>query len=114
MKILIFGGSNSHNVYLVYKTLTPLHRSKPITSVAHTNESGIGRIIAKWAKQHGVEEIVYTPSWYDQKEPVLRNAMLLAFESPDVVIAMSDDLATRNLVAMARKNHIKTLDVGSK
>lgn len=116
MKILVCGGRDLSDSALVFRVLTPLLREKGVDRLVHGDATGADRIASSWAKSHNIPDIAYPADWetYGKAAGPIRNALVLAFEAPDLVVAFPGGRGTADMLFQATKAGIDTMTVDRK
>lgn len=111
MKIIVCGGRDYDNAEYMTTVLDELHAATEITSVVHGDARGADRMAAMWAHRNGIEVIPYPADWtrYGDGAGHIRNAEMLQ-ENPQMVIAFPGGGGTANMVKIAKKARIPTME----
>lgn len=109
LRVLVCGGRNYDDAIRVQEVLD---RVDPV-AICHGGARGVDALAGEWARARGVPCHVYEADWgvYGKKAGPLRNkAMLDAFD-PDLVIAFPGGPGTENMLTLARKAHVRIMQI---
>lgn len=117
--VLVCGGRHFHDEVAAFRALDEVHARRPIGRIVEGGATGADRIARRWALSRGVPFQTYKAAWDDLSAPgarVLtrsdgtrynanagfeRNALMLAAERPDLVVAFPGGGGTANMCVRA-------------
>lgn len=112
LKVLICGGRNMYDWYLVSHVMDAFHKDHPVGFVVTGGQTGADKLGSGWAKQAGIDrcEFPYNGSRGKAGGP-FRNRLMLHFIKPDAVIAFPGGTGTANMTAQAEERGIWVPDL---
>jgi hypothetical protein len=104
LTVLVCGGRDFVRGSALRAALLRLHTHQRITRVVTGGARGADALAATWARDYGVSLAEYPADWRTHRRAAgpIRNAAMLAAESPDLVIAFPGGRGTADMVAKAR------------
>ena len=114
MKVLVTGGRNYDNKFLVNEVLDAFHEHFTIRKIIQGGATGADKLALDWAVRNQVTYITYKAQWAKYGKPAgpKRNAKMLHKEHPDIVIAFPGDTGTANMTKLARSERYTVLRTG--
>lgn len=112
MIVLITGGREYRNQREMFAVLDKLHAERKFTFLVHGDARGADHMAHRWAKKRGVQPVAMEALWDTEGDAsgTLRNARMLAFSKPDLVVAFSGGRGTANMMRIARKAGVELID----
>lgn len=105
MKVLVCGGRDYENSTAVYRALNTL---PDVTHVIHGGAYGADEAAGKWARDHGVQEVVCDANWdYWGKSAGFRRNKAMAALGPDLVVAFPGGKGTASMIEIAEYAEIR-------
>lgn len=119
MKVLVCGGRHYYDQKRLKKELDDVDVILgPISAIVTGGATGADALAERWAKENGLEPIVYKADWYpggklDRGAGPKRNSRMLQ-EHPDIdlVVAFPGGSGTTDMVAKAKKSNLHVLEIG--
>jgi hypothetical protein len=115
MKVLVCGGRNYRDIDRVFFELDKIHfvEGKTITLLIHGNANGADRLAGHWAVARGVEIASFSADWnaHGRAAGPIRNRKMLEEGKPELVIAFPGGEGTRNMLSIAKKAGIETIEI---
>lgn len=113
MIVLVCGGRAFDNVKLVFDTLDTVHAQYHISTLIHGGATGADDIANEWAKQAGVDRIVFPANWKGRGRSAgpHRNQAMLNLCHPELVVAFPGGNGTADMVRRARSIGVEVLEV---
>lgn len=111
LKILVCGGRNFADKAAVDSALAPYEGS--VSLVITGNAPGADSMAEVWAAKRGIPLAIYPAHWraFGKGAGPRRNAWMLEYAKPDLVIAFPGGTGTANCVEQARERGIRVLEV---
>lgn len=113
MKLLVCGGRHYDNEDRVWQVLDDL---KPTLVIHGGCTTGADQLASMWAKARGVPQSIYPPAWekFGDSAGPRRNAWMIAFGKPDLVVAFPGGVGTSDLIdkAMAADISVQRIEDG--
>lgn len=113
MKVLVCGGRNFKDWYLLDRTLTRLDLSvKRIDSIIHGGASGADTLAGRWGQVNGRWVHVCRAQWdkWGKAAGPIRNQEMLG-HNPDLVVAFSGGAGTRDMIRQAEARMFSVLKI---
>jgi predicted polyphosphate/ATP-dependent NAD kinase len=112
MIVLITGGREYRNQREMFAVLDKLHAERKFTFLVHGDARGADQMSHRWAKKRGVQPVAMEALWDAEGDAsgTLRNARMLEFSKPDLVVAFSGGRGTANMMRIARKAGVELID----
>lgn len=103
-KVIVCGGRDYENWQHVHSELNALHKQLKITHVIHGDAPGADKAGGRWAREHGVQEIVCPSNWdkHGTRGGPLRNQAMLQLV-PDLVLAFPGGRGTADMTRQANE-----------
>jgi len=100
VRVLVCGGRG----YRDSKTAWSVLGSMDVELVIHGGASGADAIAGEWARFAGVPCLVFPASWlfYGKRAGPVRNAWMLKYGRPDLVLAFPGGPGTENMIQQAK------------
>ena len=113
MKVLICGGRNYNDRERLYGQMNSLHREHLIDLVMHGGASGADSLGGDWARDAGVQYIVFPANWQRDGRAAgpIRNKRMLVEGKPDLVVAFPGGKGTAHMVKISKEVGIQTIEV---
>lgn len=113
MKLLVTGGREWRDGGFVSRQLWAIHRKTPIKVLVEGGATGWDEYCRLWAESQGIEVRTYKAEWsrYGKRAGGIRNLVMLVQEQPDLVLAGPGGKGTRNMIAHAKTQGYKVLEV---
>ncbi|MGY2987729.1 SLOG family protein [Bradyrhizobium sp. USDA 4508] len=105
MRVLVCGGRKYRDRNAVFRTLDMRHAATPISVILHGGATGADAMAAEWAAVNGVEALEYLADWKKlgpQAGPK-RNADMIKYGQPDLVLAFPGNAGTADMVEKAER-----------
>ena len=116
MRVLVTGSRKYRDRDHVYQTLTNLHAMTPFTVLIHGGAFGTDAFAAEWGKAFGLEVLEFLADW-DRLGPGAgpkRNADMLKYGQPDLVLAFPGNDGTADMVAKATRARVPVRHIGDR
>lgn len=115
MRVLVCGGRDYEDVVTVYRALDmENHLQGGFDILMQGGATGADEIARQWADEAGVQKVTFH---YQRKAGKaggpLRNAAMLQFGQPDLVIAFPGGKGTADMVARARAAYVPIREIYS-
>lgn len=109
MKVLVCGGRNYHDSNKVAEILGGILPDLIITGGA----TGADQEARQWAAKLGAPICMFPAQWdrYGEAAGPIRNAWMLEFGKPDLVVAFPGGRGTADMISKARKAGIEVCEV---
>jgi|SRR5689334_23706362 len=115
MRIIVCGGRFYEKRRHIFETLDDLHAEHRITCVITGGASGADSLGDRWAKENGVDRVVFPANWTGRGRAAgpVRNQLMLDIGKPDMVVAFPGGTGTADMVRRARclAEGVKVLEV---
>lgn len=113
MIVLITGGREYKNQRELFSVLDRLHAERKFTFLVHGDARGADQMAHRWAKKNGVPPVAMEALWDTEGDDAgtKRNARMLAFTKPDLVVAFSGGRGTSNMMRIAFEAEVELIDV---
>ena len=101
MKILVCGGRDFNDYKAASEAFSEL--IQPHDAVCSGGQRGADKLAKRWCQQEGVAFFECEAQWYKFGKPAgyIRDAWMLKFFEPDLVIALPGGIGTANMVRQA-------------
>ena len=111
MRVLVCGGREYRDVEHVKKTLSEIHRLKPITCIIEGGARGVDNYAAQWGDEHNLGRLTFYADWAQHGKAAgpIRNQAMLDEGKPVLVIAFPGGRGTADMVRRARKAKIEVI-----
>lgn len=113
MRLLVCGGRDLKDAFLVATVLNSVHKSRPITVLIEGEACGADTMARMWAETNGIPVEKYPADWrkHGNAAGPVRNKQMLAEGKPDMVLAFPGGRGTRNMVAQATAANLKIISL---
>ncbi len=104
MRVLVCGGRDFANAYLLNEWLDATHADTPISLLIHGAAPGADSLAAAWARDNGVESLACPADWtkHGRAAGPIRNQQMLDVHKPDRVIAFKGGRGTADMMRRAQ------------
>lgn len=103
MRVLVCGGRDFTDYWLVQEVLNGQHKAEPITCLIEGGALGADRFAHRWATDRGIEVERFAADWrMGASAGPIRNKAMLIMGRPALVIAFPGGRGTANMVKQAR------------
>ena len=112
MIVLITGGREFRNQRLMWAVLDRLHEENNFTYLVHGDAAGADHMAHRWAKTHGVQPVAMEALWGSEGDSAgpKRNARMLEFAKPQLVVAFPGGTGATDMVKKAYKAGVDFVD----
>jgi len=113
MKVLVCGGRDYSDRYLVGIVLGYLGRSLTIARVIEGDARGADRLAGAWARKYEIENIKFPAEWskWGKSAGAIRNKQMLDEGQPDIVVAFPGGRGTAHMARIAREAEVPVFEV---
>lgn len=114
MIVLVCGGRNYRDQETVFRVLNEIHGEEgQIEAVIHGGATGADHRAHSWAFAHGVCTMQFDPNFraHGKAAGPIRNADMLMYGRPDLVVAFPGGKGTANMVQQAKKAAVPVREV---
>lgn len=103
MKVLVCGGRDYSDYWILTEVLNGAHKATPISCIIEGGALGADRFARQWAINNNVAVRTFNADWktHGKAAGPIRNRQMLVEGAPDRVIAFAGGKGTANMVAMA-------------
>ena len=103
-RVLVCGGRDFRDRWLVHNCLDMIHADRVISCVIAGAASGADHIAANWAKDRGIDLREFPADWkkFGKAAGPMRNRQMLNDGQPDEVVAFPGGRGTADMVRAAR------------
>lgn len=111
MKVLVCGGRNFQDYDLLMNTLDALDPQP--TLIIEGGAMGADRHARMWACNRGIEFNTYRADWehYGRSAGHRRNADMLKYGQPELVVAFPGGRGTANMIEQAQKKGVNVMEI---
>jgi hypothetical protein len=104
VRVLVCGGRDYDGRKVVGACLRGVHERLGIALVVTGDAPGADRLAKCWADRNHIPVCLYPANWrfLGKRAGPTRNAAMLQFSSPDLVVAFPGGRGTQNMIAQAR------------
>ena len=108
MRVIVCGGRSFNSKAAAFCYLDSIHKLEPIATIIHGGARGADEIAFQWARDRGVNEVVYHADWakHGRKAGPIRNNEM-ANSGADLCIAFSGGRGTEHMINMATSKGIE-------
>lgn len=108
MRLLVCGGRDWKRNFATFQFLGRVHREKAVSVLIHGAAPGADTIAGDWAKSRGIPVMEFPANWdfYGKQAGGYRNAWMIEFGKPQLVIAFPGGRGTTNMIERARLNGV--------
>lgn len=112
MRVLVCGGRDYKNKTHLFNVLDAIHQEQPITLIIEGEARGADQLSALWASSRKVELLPFPADWdrFGLGAGPIRNTQMLIEGKPELVVFFPGKTGTADMVAKARKHHIKVVE----
>lgn len=105
--VLVCGGRH----YSDYENVKRVLDGIEITRVIHGNAKGADILGDRYAKDNGIERIIYPANWdgFGKSGGYIRNSLMLKHGGPDLVVAFPGGRGTAMMVDIAEKAGVEVM-----
>ena len=113
VRVLVCGGRNYKNFYLVDEVLSSLHSSNGIQCIIQGGAKGADFLAAVWAEAEDIYCKEYMAQWKELGPSAgsIRNQQMLDEGKPDLVVAFPGGKGTADMVRRAENAGVKVIKV---
>lgn len=120
MRLLVCGGRKFADRECLFKVLDAMscdwddeEAKNGITAVIHGNATGADKMAGEWARQNGIEVVVFQAEWHrwGAAAGTIRNQKMLDDGRPDFVVAFPGGNGTADMIRRARLAKIHVFEV---
>lgn len=103
-RVLVCGGRSFEDRKTVGRVLAILHEARPISLVISGGAPGADRLGELWAQHRKIAVCTFPANWRFEGRAAgpIRNARMLEFGKPDLVVAFPGGPGTQNMIAQAK------------
>lgn len=114
MILLVCGGRDFADWQLLKRTLAGIHSATPIDCLIHGGAKGADYLAGAWATNEGIPIMEFPANWqvYRKRAGPMRNAWMLKFGRPDLVVAFPGGRGTMNMVEQASRAKVEVRMAG--
>lgn len=115
MRVLVCGGRDFTDVFLLADKLAKLHGERPISTIIHGGARGADSLAETWAAYNDIDVEMYPADWkkHGRSAGPLRNAQMLLEGKPDLVVAFPGGRGTADMVSRAKAAGVKVVEVNA-
>lgn len=112
-RVLVCGGRDFNDPSFIFRHLVGLHEKRGITAIIEGGAKGVDKFAKMWAEGRGIPVASYPADWMTDGKAAgpKRNARMIRFGMPDLVIAFPGGKGTANMVAQARAAGIEVIEI---
>lgn len=113
MILLVCGGRDFANGRGLHDALDALHGEKPVSRLINGGCRGADVMATQWARYRSIPVSVYHADWkrFGKSAGTIRNAQMLKYGKPDMVLAVAGGPGTADMVARAREAGVLVRDL---
>lgn len=115
MKVLVCGGRDFNNYFLLHTYLLGVHTKTPITEIIEGGAKGADALAARFADQLNIPLHTFKADWdkFGKSAGPIRNAQMLAEGKPDLVVAFPTlrSVGTHDMIAKAKAKKVRVVSV---
>nr|WP_314074728.1 SLOG family protein [uncultured Roseococcus sp.] len=103
LRIIVCGDHRRKNHGAVFEALNLLRRERGVAAVLHGEQPGVAGLAAEWAKQSEIPTELFAAHWqeFQSKAPARRNASMIRYGRPDLLVAFPGGGNTIDLIVRA-------------
>jgi hypothetical protein len=107
-RVLVCGGRHYDGRNTLLKFLDELHAESPIGLIIQGGATGADSLAYYWAMSRRIPVVTMDANWIYQGKPAghIRNANMLEWLTPDLVVAFPGGPGTEGMVKLAQKANI--------
>lgn len=108
LRICVTGGRELRETDFVFRCLDEVHRTSPISELAHGGALGADHSAMLWALARGVPTAVFEADWarFGRKAGPVRNEAMLRVFQPDLLVAFPGGAGTTHCCAAATRRGV--------
>lgn len=116
MRLLVCGGRSYADALTLFRALDEIHKSRPIALLINGGAKGADELARDWARSERIAIETWEAEWgkYNERAGPFRNACMLTFGRPDMVVAFHGGRGTADMIRRALAANIRVLNVGEK
>lgn len=113
MRVLVCGGRNWTSYRPVFEALDALHHERGVDFLMAGEARGADTAALAWARSKGVAHACFEACWdmHSRAAGPIRNANMIKYGEPDLVIAFPGDRGTADMVRRAKYAAIEVREV---
>lgn len=113
LRVLVCGGREFEQYGVMSKALMALHVERRIALIINGGAPGADRFAANWAEHQRIPVATYPANWrfVGKIAGPVRNASMLTFGKPDMVLAFPGGRGTADMVKQARAAGVDVVEV---
>jgi hypothetical protein len=113
MRLLVCGGRDYANKEYVDNVLNVFKDTYDIDLIVEGGAKGADQLAHEWAVTNKIPALRIFAEWnkHGKSAGYIRNARMLSETSPDIVIAFPGGKGTNNMIALAKKAGVKTVQL---
>ena len=105
--VLVCGGRDFDDYERVKEVLDKLE----ISRIIHGNAKGADILGDRYARERGIERIIYPANWdIGKRAGYVRNSLMLNHGKPDIVVAFPGGRGTAMMVDIAQKGNVEVIN----
>lgn len=111
--VIVCGGRDFKDKDFVFKVLDEVHKEVGISVVIHGGATGADYIAHRWARSRKINEIEMPADWetHGRAAGPMRNSLMLATHTPDMVVAFEGGNGTKDMVTKAKKAGVEVREM---
>lgn len=115
MKVLVCGGRQFNQPRLVGRVLAEIHTERRFSLVISGGANGADRYGEDWARHNRVPLCVFPANWQfeGKRAGPVRNAAMLQFAKPDLVVAFPGGPGTEDMMRQARMTGVTVIQLAN-
>lgn len=112
-RVLVCGGRDFNDPAFIFRHLVGLRERRGITAIIEGGATGVDRFARMWAEGQGIPVRSFYAEWerYGKAAGPRRNAAMIRWGGPDLVIAFPGGKGTANMAAQARAAGIEVIEI---
>lgn len=112
-RVLVCGGRDYSDPSFIFRHLFGQHARSPITAIIEGGAPGVDKFARMWAEGRGIEVMTWRADWktHGRAAGPIRNAEMLKFGKPDLVIAFPGGKGTENMKMQARRAGVEVIEI---
>lgn len=115
LRVLVCGGRDYDGWKSLQRHLSDLHESNGIALVISGGAKGADQLAERWANHNRTPLCVFPANWnfVGRSAGPVRNASMLKFGKPDLVLAFPGGRGTANMIEQAERFGVQVIKVKS-
>ena len=111
MIVLVCGGRDYQDRRVVFDTLDRLHEREGVSLLIEGGARGADRFAREWAQERGCPYRTFCAQWkkYGKSAGPIRNAEMLRFGKPQLLVAFPGGAGTENMIDQANAAGVDVL-----